>query len=508
MASPNDLRIRFDRLYTWAINCWISAAVVILLTYAAAALRLDDYPILPDGLRSMATAGYLDAPPDVSQVIRRLSDVSQQHVPAYFLTLFGWGNVAGWEPLALRALSIYFGVISLALIYRLARDFVSREIGFFAIVMLASLSFYNLWYLPIRMYTMIVATELALLWIYWRIVISQKHSFRHYLLLYLACLLFLNTQIFSLATGLGLALYHLIFVRKTRHWFYVVVVGVIAGLVFLPWLRTLLTGTAEIAGGEFGDIRVLDPAETVTTALGLGMNASIPFLGLLAISLKPALNRDKVSVGLWAILIVASAFYIVVNELTGAIDLHRARYFVFLFPLIILLLGKGLEQLIRWKTITLAILLFWIASGLLYQRRVGSDIFVRSYNTIPIHLIERHLRDDLRAGDLITGWSNGLSFAYRTTYGGVADYYFAEHRVEIGIKHVYALGQLGEHEIVAQLEAEFANRERVWLAYELDNTARYAELFQRALDTSHMRCLRDRSVANVALELYHLHSCN
>ena len=112
MASPNDLRIRFDRLYTWAINCWISAAVVILLTFAAAALRLDDYPILPDGLRSMATAGYLDVPPDVSQVIRRLSDVSQQHVPAYFLTLFGWGNISGWEPLALRALSIYFGVIS------------------------------------------------------------------------------------------------------------------------------------------------------------------------------------------------------------------------------------------------------------------------------------------------------------------------------------------------------------------------------------------------------------
>lgn len=482
--------------------------VVILVTFALATRLLDDYPILPDGLRSIATAGGLEAESDLASMFEKLTDVSQQHVPGYFLALFAWGKIAGWDPLLLRTLSLFFGILSLALIFRLGRDFVSREAGFFSIVMLASLSFYNLWYLPIRMYTLFVATGLWLLWIYLRIVIHGRTSPGHYAVLFLASISFLYSQIFSLAVGLGLALHHLLFVAKSRHWLFVAAAGALAGLLFLPWLSTLLTGTAEVASGEeFGDIRVLGPVETVATILSLSMNASVLFLGLLALSVRRVLNRDSVSIALWTILIVAIAFYVAVNRATGAIDLHRSRYFVALFPLIILLLNVGLAQLSRWKLVSLVILLFWIASGLLYQRRVGADIFLRSYNTIPIHLVERHLREDLQPGDLLVGWSGGLSFEYRTPYGGVIDYYFADHPVDIGIEHTYVLQQLGDDQISATLAERFAQYQRIWLTYELDNTARFQELYQDALTHNHARCFRDRTLATVAIELYQRSAC-
>ena len=234
MASLRALQLRVETIYEWAIRSWVPAMLVILVTFALATSLLDDYPILPDGLRSIATAGGLESESNLASMIEKLTDVSQQHVPGYFLALFVWGKIAGWDPLLLRALSVFFGIVSLALIYRLGRDFVSREAGCFSIMMLASLSFYNLWYLPIRMYTLFVAAGLLLLWVYLRIVLQNKTTPAHYMLLIVAFTLFLYSQTFSLGVVLGLAFYHLVFVAKTRQWLLVAATGALAGLLFLP----------------------------------------------------------------------------------------------------------------------------------------------------------------------------------------------------------------------------------------------------------------------------------
>lgn len=508
MTPLMNVQRRVVKLYRQIANSWLSAALVVLVTFAFVTRLLDDFPIQPDGLRSIATVGYFDDSPDLSSLIKRLSTVSQQHVPGYFLALYAWVQFVEWEPLLLRLLSVYFGIISLALMYRLGRDFVSREAGLFGLVMLSSLAFYNYWYLPIRMYTMFVAAELLMLWIYFRVISRHSHAPRAYIALLLACLTFLNTQIFSLAIASGLAIFHLLFVPKTRQWLALTVLGLIVGIVFLPWLSVLLTGTEEIAAGEFGDINVLSPIDLVTTIFSLGMNASIFFLGILVLSFKQVIEGDRVTIALWLITIVATVFYLAVNLLTGGIDLHRARYFVTLFPPIILLLNKGMTNLSRWKTVSFLILLFWLASGLLYQRRVGSDYFVRSYNTIPIHLIERHLRNDLRDGDLITGWTDGLNFDYRIKeYGGITDFYFADHAVDIAFQHNYPLGQLDDAQILSLLADEIGDHERVWLAYELDNVLRYRDLYKQVLEKAYDLCEQDTSVVGVVLELYQSNGC-
>ena len=508
MALVHHWKAQIEDVYIRLSGSWLAAGFVILLAYAAAALLLDDYPILPDGLRSMATAGYFDPAPDFRLVFQRLAGVSQQHVPGYFLTLFAWANITGWDPLVLRLLSVWSGVFSLALIYRLARDFVGREAGFIAVVMLASLAFYNYWYLPIRMYTMFVAAELLLLWIYFRIVWRQRTSLGAYIALGLSCLFFLSTQVFSLAICCGLAVYHLIYPRKTRHWLYVALAGTIALLVLLPWIGTLMTGAVEIVEGEFGEIDVLNPLQLIETVFSLGLNGSILFVALLALSLRKAFARDHIAIALWVILAAATAFTIVVNQLTDAIDLHRARYLVTLFPLVILLVVKGMMSLARWKLVSIAVLLFWIASGLLFQRRVGADFYVRSYGTIPIHLVERQLREELRAGDLITGWTDGLNFDYRTPYGGVIDVYFADHDVEFAFRHNYVLGQKDAEEIAAALTVELDGHKRVWLTFELDNASRYRDLFENVLERQYERCSSDTGIRNVIIELYQLDGCS
>ena len=448
MALLLSSKAILERWYANLSNSWLPAAAVILFVFALAANLLDDYPILPDGLRSIGTVGYFDAAPDVGVVFERLSNISRQHVPGYFVTLYAWANLAGWEPLALRLLSVYFGVLSLALTYRLARDLMTREAGLLAIVMLASLAFYNYWHLPIRMYTLMVAAELLVLVLYFRIVRRCRTRRAYAAALCLALILFLSTHIFSLAVCAGLSIYHLLFVPKNRNWLVVAAAGIIAAAVLIPWIGNLMTGAVEISEGEFGEIAALSATDLVVTVIELGINKSVLFLALLALSLKQAWARDGVSIALWVITAVAVIFYLLANEASDAIDLHRARYLVILFPLIILLMVRGALSLTRWKLLPLGILGFWIASGLLFQRRVGADFFVRSYGTIPIHLVERQLRDDLRAGDLIAGWTNGLNFDYRTPYGSVTDYYFAGHAVDVVFEHNYQLGKLSDEAIV------------------------------------------------------------
>ena len=422
--------------YRRVVNSWLFAALVVLIAYAAAALQLDDYPIYVDGLFSLATAGYADPHPDARLVLERLAVKSQQHVPGYFLLLQVWGNLLAWEPLAMRVLSLFFGVLSLALIYRLGRCLHSRELGAIALVMFASLTAYNIWYLPIRMYTMFVATELLLLWLYFRAQRVESAGRAKLVLLWMACVAFLYTHIFSLATLLGIGAYHVFCQPRNRHWLRIAGAFLLAGVAFLPWLVILIPGT-EFAARRAGEwISAFSADQLLLALFSLGANANFLFALLLLLAARLAWRRDPSAIVLGVILLVSLAFYVVVNAATGLMDFPRTRYAVIVFPLMALLMARGLVTLNHRTILILFALLFWLASALLYHRRVGASQFVRSTDTMPVHLIERQLREEWRAGDLLTGWSSGLSFDFESTvYGGVADYYFGQHGVEVDIEH-------------------------------------------------------------------------
>ncbi len=504
----NTKAAKLTRLFESLSQCWIVAVAVIYAAFALAALRLDDYPIYVDGLFSIATAGYFDPASGLDGVLDRLMVKSQQHVPGYFLLLHIWGKLVNWSPLALKLLSVFFGILSLALIYRLGRSLMSAEAGFFAALMLASLAFYNVWYLPIRMYTMFVAAALLLLWLYLRTLRAARTTRAELVALCLACVLFAYTHIFSLALLCGLGVYHVSLVAKTRKWFFISGAFLAAGLAFLPWMRILIEGAAYATDRAEQAISSLSSLDLLWSITSLGINASSFFLVLFALALLRALRRDRIALALWVILLATMAFYAIVNQVLGVIDFPRIRYAVIVFPLLILLLVKGLEALPRRKLLLLGILVFWLASGLLFQRRVGAGQFVRSYNTLPIHLVERHLQGDFMHGDLLTGWSDGLNLYFESVvYGGVADFYFAKHSVDVAIEHTYELGKSADDAIAVMLRDKLKGQQRVWLVYEVDQTERYERLWRDALQPQFVICRRENDIENVIIVLYQRTSC-
>ena len=494
-------------MYTRLVTSWLAAALVIFIAFGSAALRMDDYPIYVDGLFSLATAGYFEESADVALVLERLAEKSHQHVPGYFLLLHGWARLVDWSPFALRLISLASGIFSLALIYRIGRDFISREAGFWALFMLASLYYYNLWYLPIRMYSMFAATGLLALWLYLR-ALRQPPTRLGWALLCLSIILFAYTHIFSFSLLCGIGVYHLVFVKKDRRWLGISAAFGAAGLAFLPWLGILARGLDYATDRAEQAIHSLSALGLLEAIISFGINASLPFLLLLPLALWQAWRRDRIAIALWTLLAATLAFYVIVNALTGVIDYSRSRYAVIVFPLLILLLAKGMTPLSRWKPLTIGILLFWLASGMLYQRRVGPALFIPSYGTLPAHLVERQLRGELRPGDLLTGFSGGVSFAFKSiAYDGVGEFYFAAHGVDVAIAHTWRLGRMTEGEISAELQRTLEGRERVWLAYQAGKVD-YLGHWREALQREHVLCQSDDSLERVHIELHQLEACD
>ena len=493
-------------MYTRFVTSWLAAASVIFIAFGIAALRLDDYPIYVDGLFSLATAGYFEESADVALALERLAEKSHQHVPGYFLLLQAWARLVDWSPFALRLISLASGIFSLALVYRIGRSFISRDAGFWALFMLASLYYYNLWYLPIRMYSMFAAAGLLMLWLYLR-ALRQQLTWRAWTLLCLAIILFAYTHLFSFSLLCGIGVYHLVFVKKDKRWLNISAAFGVAALAFLPWLGILARGLDYATDRAEQAIHSLAALDLLEAIISFGINASLPFLLLLPVALWQAWRRDRFAIALCTLLAATLAFYVIVNALTGVIDYPRSRYAIIVFPLLILLLAKAMTSLERWKPLTIGILLFWLASGMLYQRRVGPALFIPSYGTLPAHLVERQLREELRPGDLVTGFSGGVSFDFKSiAYDGVGEFYFARHGAEVAIAHTWRLGRMTAAEISDELRQTLDGRERVWLVYEAGK-ADYLGHWREALERHHVLCESDESLERVRIELHQLHAC-
>jgi len=101
------------------------------------------------------------------------------HPPLYYYLLHLWGRLAGWSEFAVAFLSLVFGVLLVALVYRVAREWFSARVARLA-ALLVALSPYNLWYSQeVRMYTLGAFLGLASTYLFVRMLQRAPHSIHH-----------------------------------------------------------------------------------------------------------------------------------------------------------------------------------------------------------------------------------------------------------------------------------------------------------------------------------------
>ena len=155
---------------------------LLLILLGAFALRL--YRLGVASLWYDETVSLVLAQKDLLALTRHTA--GDIHPPLYYYLLHFWGHLAGWSEFSAAFLSLFFGVLLIALVYRVARDLLptpvpspvvrgrGEGVGVLA-AFLVAISPYNLWYSQeVRMYTLGATLGLASVLFFVRMLTSHK----------------------------------------------------------------------------------------------------------------------------------------------------------------------------------------------------------------------------------------------------------------------------------------------------------------------------------------------
>jgi mannosyltransferase len=269
--------------------------------------------------------------------------------PLYYVLLRPWLGVAGNSEFALRFFSLFFGVLSVPLVYRLARRLFPPRPGLALLAaLLAAVSPYLVWYSQEgKMYALVVA--LVLLSMEGYLAALEEGGWRRWLVYVLATsLAFYVHLIAALVVPVQVLCFFLVNrrVRATRWkpWLASLAALTLPYLPLLAWQVPLLLQPAQ-TGYRFVPLPEMLYSLLVSYSLGVVWGGTLPilalFLGLLlaagllwkAAGLPPA---RLLMLACWLLLPILLFFLLTLSR-----PLYTARYLIFILPAYLLLVAVG-----------------------------------------------------------------------------------------------------------------------------------------------------------------------
>ena len=418
---------------------WFGAVPFLLAVAALGVYHSDLYPPAMDEFYSMRNAGWtvdgVFSPVDVLQSLQRNSP---NHSPLYFLILSVWGQMTVPDIMLARILSILFALLSLSMIFRLARDFIGPAAGIFALLLVCGNAFYNFFVTYARMYTLLVFLSALVLWIYLRIVDKGAGAKRrHYLGLGAAVYCLANTFLFSATFLLMLGLYHLIAAPKNQTWLKISATVIVALALFAPWLLTVLPDAYQ-RSIVFSDWESQGSMEALATWLTVSLNGQTLLLFLSIFGVLLGLLFKTIRFKPWLLMFLPYLLILaLIANFTTFIAADTMRYHLSGWVPLLLTIVAGLYALygIHWILSLLALL--WLIAGLQFGRIapwddiLGGQIY--SYLREPIHLISRQALQEeyppLLVGYKTDSWA--LYWNYDSDNDSLGDLYFDGRNLEL-----------------------------------------------------------------------------
>lgn len=434
---------------------WVWMIPLLLLVTLMAGQGINADLIWYDELTSIGHAGGLTGPYSPLEIADSLRQHSPKHTPLFFELLAGWAALVGWHQAALRCLPLFFGLLSLAWIFRLGADFVNVRAGLWACAFLGLNAFWLEYFHEIRMYSLQFMLIMALAWHYLRLsqLPSGLRRF-HWIGLTLTAALSLYAQPFSILFHLALGLYHLVFVRVSRVWFRVTLAFAAAAALYLPWLPVTVNGLTAKFDTAF-DAMSFEAAVSVFIRLLSNGNWLLLLLLMIAalLPLRVASRRRQLA-SLWLLALLALAILLLANEAVGLIPLRRSRYFFITWGLWALVIGAGLAH-VKPRWIAPLVIAVYLASGFAlraapdYLSHQGTVAVVSQYPPLADYV--EKLRGKTNPQDYVVGFTH-VDFVNRRGKSGksTADYYM---ETLLGIDGAFVLMSSDAEQLEAAMPA-------------------------------------------------------
>ena len=374
---------------------WAWCLPVLLIVALLSLRQIDLYPPTPDEFFSMFNSGWLvNQPYSPFEIVQSLYTNSPTHTPAYFFILSAWGNITAFDVALGRTLGIFFGLLSLAVTYRLSREFVAPEAGLFAVVMLASNAFYNFYIPHVRMYGLFVFMTGVVLWLYLQILYQSKNvGPQHYAAIGVSAYIYLNIHAFGAVFMLALGLYHVFMVPKNQHWWCVTVAGCTAALLVSPYAYILLSRGMERYVSSWGEASV-GAGDALAAWLNTMTNGQpllllLPMIGIIR-GLRRKSFRFLPPLALFVIYLISICVLAQFSPLITVSGMRHLLPGVLPFALTIAFGLMELSSIHRWLGL---LVILWIVAGVWFQGAADWPAIIagrtHSFNYPPWQVVSR-----------------------------------------------------------------------------------------------------------------------
>lgn len=377
------------RVLDWyASKTWLMG-LVLLLAFALRAYHLDYQSFWSD--EGISLLRSRQALPDL------IATMPIEHLPGYFVLLHYWLPWTGEHDFAIRFLSLWPSVLSVALLYRLGADWGNRRVGGIAALLLATNAF-QIWYAQeARTYSWLLAASLLSTWFLWRLLTRHKTNGILYLIGYsLATTLTVYLHYYGFLTPLAHTAFAIIWLLWHRDWRFFglwTLGGVLTALLFAPWFAHALqifdfTGWREPMDPQAIPWLMLT-AYTVSSTLTNGWQVWLPWLYLGLIGSGAGLwlqwRRDA---GLFLLTCLLVPLIIVFGLVLRNPDFHE-RYTMTLSAPLLLVIAAPLallsKPILSWfgQRQWLALIAASVAGSLLLILMAGNLYALQGFYTNP-----------------------------------------------------------------------------------------------------------------------------
>ena len=417
---------------------WVCALPALLVVAALCFGQFERYTPSRDEFFSMGQAGLLlDGGYAPGELIETLWQETPDHTPGFYLLLSAWGNLAGKDIAVLRLPGIFAGLLSLAIGFRLTRDFVAPAAGLAGLLIVAANTHYAFHYDHIKMYSCVVFASGCGLWLYLRLASGRRVKAGPFIAFSLAAAAPISLHLINAFLLLAaISAYHLLCVPKTRQWLAVPLAIALALLCLSPAI--LAVATAGLESWE-----ALNFSHTVADGVGharghaLAMLNNQPLLGLLALAGLLRGTKRRALPKHWLIWLLGVAAMMALFGFLQQFGMKHMRYSLSLLMPFALFMTAGLHALrdIR-KWLPALILVLYVAAGAAFQQSGDWRQYLAwgradSLYRLPIHTLSDMAREAAQQPRLYIYTTPGEVFYWLKGLRNYSekDYFFARHGI-------------------------------------------------------------------------------
>ncbi len=318
------------------------------------ALRFDDFPLTRQAYTDTLTPNPEKDLASVTEVISR-----NVHLPAYFYLMHFWLKLAGTSEWVLRFPSVFFGTLSVLMIFLLSRELTTSFVGLVSAALVGFMPEQVYYSQEARMYTLLLFLVISSTY---SLILAAKRpsAIWHYALYGLLSVIGLYTHYVYLFCFTFQTLYIWVesFIERRdippRRW---LIVQVCVAVAFIPCLLMFVTQTESApenlfwarANPSFGFIlrSILSKLTRwiAVPELKLGwLNVAAAYL-LLAFGVVEARANRKLTLLLAAWVCLPVMAITVADLLLGTRAISIPRYWMTITPVLYILMGIGFERL-------------------------------------------------------------------------------------------------------------------------------------------------------------------